>query len=528
MHDERSDDSLRVEADLFARARDSARKPAIVDGSCEWTYGDLAALTGATAARLKAAALAPGDPVVVFLDKSVESVAALQAVWTAGGIAVPAFEGLRSRQLRHIVEHSGARLLVSTPRKLAGLDAGSAGDAELVEVPRGAPRLSRRDVQAIEAESALPGGRTPAAILYTSGSTGAPKGILLSHANLRAGARIVSGYLGMNSDERVLSVLPFSFDYGLNQLLTTLRVGGTLYLQRSHFPPDICRALARRRITLLAAVPPLWIQLMDRLSPFPSMSFPHLRILTNSGGVLPHPLVLRYREHVPWARLFLMYGLSEAFRSTYLPPELITARPGSIGRAIPETQVFVLAADGHRVCADSEPGELVHRGPTVALGYWRDPEATAQRFRPDPFAPASRERVVFSGDVVRRDPDGFLYFVGRRDQLIKTQGYRVSPEEVESVIHDSGMVSAVVVGAVPDETAGSVLVAHVVPAQGFSENAFMAFCHREMPTYMVPKVVRMHRSLPCTASGKLDRKAVTDDASLASGALRLHGSTATV
>jgi acyl-CoA synthetase (AMP-forming)/AMP-acid ligase II len=254
MHDERSDDSLRVEADLFARARDSARKPAIVDGSCEWTYGDLAALTCATAARLKAAALAPGDPVVVFLDKSVESVAALQAVWTAGGIAVPAFEGLRSRQLRHIVEHSGARLLVSTPRKLAGLDAGSAGGAELVEVPRSAPRLSRRDVQVLEAESALPGGRTPAAILYTSGSTGAPKGILLSHANLRAGARIVSGYLGMNSDERVLSVLPFSFDYGLNQLLTTLRVGGTLYLQRSHFPPDICRALARRRITLLAAV----------------------------------------------------------------------------------------------------------------------------------------------------------------------------------------------------------------------------------------------------------------------------------
>lgn len=528
MHDERTDDSLRIEADLYARARDSAHKPAIVDGARAWSYGELAALTRATAARLAAAGLAAGDRVVVYLDKSVESVAALQAIWTAGGIAVPAYEGLRSSQIRHIVGDSGARLVVSTPRKLAGLDAGSTLGVQALEVPRGAARLPRRPARLVEDRTALPGGGTPAAILYTSGSTGAPKGILLSHANLRAGARIVSGYLEMDSDERVLSVLPFSFDYGLNQLLTTLRVGGTLHLQRSHFAPDICRALARQRITLLAGVPPLWIQLMGRLSPFPRMSFPHLRVLTSSGGVLPHEIVMRYREHVPWARFFLMYGLSEAFRSTYLPPELIAARPGSIGRAIPESEVFVVASDGRRLCAVGEPGELVHRGPTVALGYWGNPDATARRFRPDPFAPQSDERVVFSGDIVRRDEDGFLYFVGRRDQLIKTQGYRVSPEEVEALIHDSGMVSAVVVGAWPDAIAGSAIVAHVVPGSHFSEAALMAWCHREMPTYMVPKIVRVHQSLPCTASGKLDRKAVTDDASPAGGAVRLHRSAAAV
>src|SRR5262245_54763695 len=233
MHDERTDDSLRIEADLFARARDSARKPAIVDGARVWTYGELAALTRATAARLAAAGLAAGDRVVVFLDKTVESVAALQAIWTAGGIAVPAYEGLRSRQIRHIVDDSGARLVISSPRKLAGLAAGSLRAAQPLEAPPGAPRAARPPVRALEAPAALRGGPTPAAILYTSGSTGAPKGILLSHANLRAGARIVSGYLEMDSDERVLSVLPFSFDYGLNQLLTTLRVGATLHLQRS-------------------------------------------------------------------------------------------------------------------------------------------------------------------------------------------------------------------------------------------------------------------------------------------------------
>jgi acyl-CoA ligase (AMP-forming) (exosortase A-associated) len=507
MHPE---DTGRIESALWRRARDVPQSAAIVDGERVWSYDALAALVAGGASRLRAAGVHPDDRVVIFLDKTVESAAALYAVWAAGAIAVPANEGLRSRQVRHIIDDSGARVIVSNLRKVGRLDPGTIDGLALVDLTGAAEEGRGRTFDDQGA-----GGKTPAAILYTSGSTGRPKGILISHGNLIAGSRIVSGYLEMQPDERVLSVLPFSFDYGLNQLLNTVRVGGTLFLQRSHFAPDICRTLERHRITLMAAVPPLWIQLMDRLSPFEKMAFPDLRTITNSGGVFPIELVARYRARLPQARVFLMYGLSEAFRSTFLPPALIDTKPGSMGKAIPETEVMVVDSvddgrGGFRLCADDEPGELVHRGPTVALGYWQNPEATAARFRPHPFAPASGETVVFSGDVVRRDADGFLHFVGRRDQMIKTQGYRVSPEEVEEIIYASGLVSEAAVRGEPDPTAGTAIVAHLVPRDPatFSIDELLGFCRREMPSYMVPKAVRLHRSLPRTGSGKLDRQAV--------------------
>jgi acyl-CoA ligase (AMP-forming) (exosortase A-associated) len=518
-------DSCRIECTLLARAGDAPNRVALVDRGRRCTYGELAGLVSALSARLAAAGLKRGERAVLFLDKSVESVAALYATWTAGGIAVPAYEGLRSRQLKHIVDDSGARVLVTSARKLAGLEPGSTGEATVLEIGEEGRRAAPDDDRQPRAG---PGGDEPAAILYTSGSTGAPKGILLSHGNLVAGARIVALYLGLHADDRVLSVLPFSFDYGLSQLLTSVRVGAALVLQRSHFPPDICRTLERERITVMAAVPPLWIQLMERLSPFPRMSFPDLRILTNSGGAFPVPLVRRYREHLPHARLFLMYGLSEAFRSTFLPPELVGEHPGSIGRAIPETEVLVVdtSCSPPRLCDDDEAGELVHSGPTVALGYWRNPQATAERFRPHPFEPESGRQAVYSGDLVRRDAEGLLHFVGRGDRLIKTQGYRVGPEEVEELIQSSGLVSTVAVCGESDPVAGMAIVAHVVPNEHFTEEAFMAFCHREMPSYMVPADVRLHASLPVTSSGKLDRNAVKDDPSFAGGGRRLRRSAA--
>lgn len=492
----------RIERSLVEQARCSPDKPAVVEGERSCSYDVLAARARHLATRLLQHGLEPGDRVAIYLDKTTSSVVALYGVWLAGGIAVPINEGLRSRQVEHIVRHSGSRLVLSERRKLARLDAGAIADAQPLEVEDGMVRAW--------IPPGHPGGREPAAILYTSGSTGRPKGILVSHENLIAGARIVARYLELQHDERILSVLPFSFDYGLNQLLTAVAVGATLVLQRSHFTADIHRSLARHSITGLAGVPPLWIQLLGDRSPLSQQAVPQLRYITNSGGVFPIELVARCRRVLPATRLYLMYGLSEAFRSTYLPPDQLERRPGSMGRAIPETEIYVVDEHG-RECAPGEEGELVHCGPTVALGYWRDPEATAARFRAHSFASRDRtERVVYSGDLVRRDEEGYLYFVGRRDQQLKCQGFRVSPDEVEETIFASGLVAEVLVQGVPDPVSGQVIVAHVVPreAGGLAEEQLLRYCRGAMPSYMVPRAVRIHAALPRTPSGKLDRRGV--------------------
>jgi len=495
---------VRIEDPLLAAARARGDRIGLVDGDKAITYGALAQAVEDFAAGLRGRSLAPGDRVSVFLDKTPNCVVALYGTWRAGGIAVPVNEGLRPRQVAHILADSGSRFLVTDPRKLAGLDADVLGDAEVLDVAEVAPPAGG------ERPRPATGRDERAAILYTSGSTGLPKGILISHANLLAGSRIVARYLELTADDRLISLVPFSFDYGLNQLLTAVYVAGTLVLQRSLFPADICRALNRHDITGMAAVPTLWLQLLQRHSPFAQTTFPHLRYITNTGGAFPVFAVKRYRELLPHVRLYLMYGLSESFRSSYLPPELVERHPESMGRAIPECELFVVSHDG-KICAPGEVGELVHRGPTVALGYWNDPDATAKVFRPDPFDPSESARpVVYSGDLVRWDENGLLYFVGRRDQLIKSQGYRISPDEVERIILRSGMVNEVVVTGVPDEIAGAVVVAHCVPAStgDFSEDAFLRYCRSEMPRYMVPKSVHLHESFPRTASGKIDRKAV--------------------
>lgn len=260
----------------------------------------------------------------------------------------------------------------------------------------------------------------------------------------------------------------------------------------------------------MAAGPPLWIQLLQSTSPFSKMAFPHLRYITNTGGKLPTGTVSQLRAILPHVRIYLMYGLSEAFRSTYLPPEEVDRRPHSIGKAIPECEVLVVSSEGHR-CQPREVGELVHCGPTVALGYWNDAESTAKVFREYPFDPSRRsERVVYSGDLVKSDEEGFLYYVGRRDQLIKSQGYRISPTEVEDIVFETGVVKEVVAKGEPDPVAGAAVVVHCVPKDPatFSAQAVLDHCRQEMPRYMVPKHIYVHESFPRTASGKIDRQSV--------------------
>ena len=495
---------LRIEEALLRRAAVSPDALALEDLDRRLSYGALLSWASAFADLLLQRGCRRGDHVAVFLDKSFEQVVALLGIWLAGGVAVPIAPTLKRQQLEYIVTHSESVFLVSTPFKLRRAFADFLATPEAPGMP--ALIAVPEPGQAAHAPPAPvePGRDEAAALLYTSGSTGLPKGVVVSHENLCAGARIVSGYLEIRPDDRILSVLPFSFDYGLNQLLISVRAGACLVLQRSLRAVDIVLTLERAAITVLAGVPTLWLQLLDPMSGFERTALPALRIMTNTGGVFPVEAVRRYRQRLPDCRIFLMYGLTEAFRSTFLPPAQIDERPSSMGKAIPECEMLVVDDSG-AIVAPGQPGELVHRGPTVSLGYWRDPDATAHKFRPDPLDPSAARPVVYSGDIVQKDEEGYLYFVGRRDQMIKAYGYRISPNEVESLIFQSGWVREVVVVGVADELAGQRTVAYCIPGDGFSADALMAFCRREMPSYMIPREIIACDDFPRTGSGKVDR-----------------------
>ncbi|NIA32047.1 MAG: AMP-binding protein, partial [Actinobacteria bacterium] len=349
-----------------------------------------------------------------------------------------------------------------------------------------------------------------AAILYTSGSTGKPKGVVLSHLNIVAGAKSVAEYLKNTENDRLLSILSFGFDYGLSQLTTSFLVGAQVVLLNHLFNNDILKAVDKYKITGLAAVATTWIQLLQSKWEYPRMG--SLRYITNSGGAIPKDYVLELKRRLPKTSIYLMYGLTEAFRSTFLDPELVVQRPTSMGKAIPGNEVLVLD-ENNRPVKPGKVGELIHRGPLVAKGYWDDPELTAIRFRHDPLQPKqvpNPEFVVYSGDYVKIDKDGYLYFVGRKDEMIKCAGNRVSPTEVEEVIYASGKVQDAIVFGVPDEIYGHVIRAVVVAAPGveITEKEIIRHCKRELPPYMVPQSVEMRSELPVNASGKLDRSLV--------------------
>ena len=476
-----------------------AEDAAIVDGPHRVTYAELLERARRHGALLRERGVRPGDRVVIFVQRSVEAVVALFGTWFAGGVAVIANERLRPQQVHHIVSHSEASCVVTDDRQ-----------REAVPVfPCNVVININRDVPPAHGLQAQPNGTDLALLIYTSGSTGLPKGVMLSHANLISGTRIVAGYLNLTGRDVILSVLPFSFDYGLNQLLTALHVGATLVIQRSMFPNDISQTLLRERVTGVAGVPTLWAQLSGRYSPFLKMVYPDLRYITNSGGRVPENVVRSIRAAHPWTQIFLMYGLTEAFRSTYLPPAQVDQRPSSMGLAIPEVEILVINDQGAR-CGPGEIGELVHCGANVSMGYWRDAESTARMFRPHPLrqpAGDSHERVVYSGDLVKTDAEGYLYYVGRKDKQIKSRGVRVSPEEIERCIYSSGVVSQVVSFAVPREDGDSDIVAAVIPADpaGRCEDALDVFCRSEMPEYMRPRVFWTVPSFPQTSSGKPDR-----------------------
>lgn len=509
---------------IIRQAMQAPDAPALTCGQQHWDYAALGGALEAFAQGLLGLGLQRGERVAVYLEKRLEGVAAMFGTAAAGGVFVPVNPLLKSHQLAHILRDCGVRTLVTSAERLAMLGDALEGCPDLrtivvtgqVTPPNAVP--PRVDVLAWDRLPGDAGSKTGirahrtidgdmAAILYTSGSTGQPKGVVLSHRNLVAGAASVASYLENTRDDRILSVLPLSFDYGLNQLTTAFEVGASAVLMNYLLPRDIPAAVAEHGITGLAAVPALWMQLARQAWPQQNS----LRYITNSGGAMPQTTLALLRQALPATKVFLMYGLTEAFRSTYLPPEELERRPGSIGRAIPNAEILVLRPDGSP-CAAGEAGELVHRGALVSLGYWNDPERTAQRFRPLPRSDSSlplAEFAVWSGDTVTLDDEGFLYFVGRGDDMIKVSGYRISPTEIEEVIAATGQVAEAAAFGVAHPTLGQAIVVAAKAGDGDITPQLLQECRRRLPAYMVPAHIALRGDdLPRNPNGKIDRKAL--------------------
>ena len=495
-------------------------------------YGDLAQQVEQVSRALVELGLGRGERVAVYLEKRFETVLTIFGAPGAGGAFVPINPQLKARQVTHILSDCNVRILVTARARLAGLAESLAAcpDLRAVVLVDGKPEDDRAagagpQVLSWAALAALGAASTRqpwrviesdmAAILYTSGSTGLPKGVVLSHRNLLAGAESVSSYLENAPSDRILSVLPLSFDAGLSQLTTAFAVGARVVLLNYLLPRDVARCCAAEGVTGLTCVPPLWIQLTQ--VEWPAEAAQSLRYFANTGGHMPKATLDRLRKIFPVAKPYLMYGLTEAFRSSYLDPAEVDRRPDSMGKAVPNAEIMVVRPDGS-LCDADEPGELVHRGPFVALGYWNDPERTAQRFRPAPGRPAGltmNETAVWSGDRVRRDAEGFLYFIGRADEMIKTSGYRVSPTEVEEVLYATGLVGEAVALGIPHAGLGQAIVIAATPPEGglLDIDALLAHCRGELPNFMVPQRVVPFDSLPRNANGKIDRRQLAEQLS---------------
>jgi acyl-CoA synthetase (AMP-forming)/AMP-acid ligase II len=490
---------------LMSGGRQRRQRIAVIDGGTSASYEDLAAGAARYSQMISRLGVLPGDRVALLLPRSIETLAVFFGAQLAGAVTVFISERLRPRQIAQILGDAEAAAIFTIPRLRALLRDSPVAPDRVIDIG-GAARESAATARARVI------GRDLAVLAYTSGSTGRQKGVMLTHDALMSGAAIVADYLGLSSADRTLALLPWSFDYGLSQVLSTLHAGGTVVVQRSAFPPQLCRTLADAGVTGMAGVPSLWGLLRQRHSPFLKLQFSALRYLTNSGGPLSADLVRDIRQSHPQAALYLMYGLTEAFRSTYLPPDLADTRPASIGKAIPDTEILVVSDDG-RPCRAGEMGELVHRGPTAALGYWRDVGATARVFRAHPCPPerpGAPETVVYSGDYVRADAEGYLYYLGRRDELFKSRGTRVNPAEIEAEIVGSGMVAEAAVFSARGHGADPVIVAAVLPAdrRSFQLSELADYCRSEMPAHMLPAEIVPMPALPRTPTGKTDRAAL--------------------
>ncbi|ADB53726.1 class I adenylate-forming enzyme family protein [Conexibacter woesei] len=495
------DDDVRAAA--AARPHDAA-----VVATTPLTYAQLDRAADGFAAALRARGLARGDRVAIVMANASETVASLYGCWRAGAAVVPLNPSIKADKLGRVLAHCEASAVVCDEPLAATAEAARA-HAPSVRAVVAVPRSGA--FETLFAGEGAGGGGAPlseelALVLYTSGSTGEPKGAMLTHANVRFAVDSIVEYLELTAEDRVLSVLPLSFGYGLSQLLTCVRAGATLVLERGFaFPGRVVELFERERVTGFAAVPTIF-QVLTSLSGLAERELPHLRFLTNAGAGLSSEALAAVRRTFAGARLYSMYGQTECIRISYLPPDQLDVRPDSVGVAIPGTEVWIEDEHGREV-PHGEVGELMVRGAHVMQGYWQADALTADRLRPGRWP---WERVMATGDLFRRDEEGFLYFVSRRDDIIKSRGEKVAPREVEEVLIAASGVAAAIVAGVPDRLLGQAVCAFVIADDGAELDpvALRRHCAMRLEDYMVPQHVVVREDVPTTPNGKVDRRAL--------------------
>jgi len=509
---------------LETAAAQHPHKTALICGKQRMPYEQINELSNRLARSLVELGLPRGGRVAILLDNSVEAVVSLFATLKAGGIFIVLNPTLKSRKLGFILKDSGARAVIARIRNAHTVREAISGTSVqhviwVDERPSEPPAMTVpelgyawHDLVSAERKNPVSSPRASpravdvdlAAIIYTSGTTGDPKGVMAAHYNMVAVSRSVIEYLNNTPDDIILNSLPMSYGYGLYQVLTAFLVGATVVLEPSFaFPYRVMERAVQEKVTGIPMVPTM-VAAFLQMTDFPTFDLCRLRYITNAAAALPVAHVRRLMEIIPHVGIVSMYGLTECQRVSYLPPKMLAQRPGSVGTAIPNCEVFVLDEEGREFKA-GQVGELVVRGSNVTQGYWNAPEETAKFFRPGKYR---GEALLYTGDLFRKDEEGYLYFVARKDDIIKTRGARVSPQEIENrVCEMKGVVESAVIG-VPDDLLGQAIKLFVAgnPAQHLTEDSILKHCKTHLEAFMVPKYVELRESLPKTSSGKIDKQ----------------------
>ncbi len=478
--------SARLEAYLRDTALRVPEKVALVCGDARVTYDEMYRRANARARALRAAGVGVGDRVLVMMSNSVDAAVAFWSILIAGAVAVPLHSSTKADRVRWIAEHCSAAAVIGDP-----------GDLDTDAAVQGHP------MPEIEGT-----GDELAALIYTSGSTGSAKGVMLSHRNMTAAASSVCEYLTLREDDVIHGIMPMSFDYGLYQLVMAVRQGARLVLAPAFtLPGQVLKQAAAERVTFFPGVPTVFAML-GQLERFSAWDLSSVRAVTSTAATLTERHIEIIKRVFPNAAIFSMYGLTECKRCTYLPPADLERKPGSVGIAIPGTELWLVDEADQRL-GPNRVGQLVIRGPTVMRGYWGDPAETARALRPGPGG----ELVLYTGDLCRLDDDGYLYFVGRTDDIIKSRGEKVAPKEVELVLSRiAGVREAAVIG-IADELLGEALRGFVVLEAGvsLSESELLRACRDQLETFKVPRAITVVASLPKNANGKIDKVALRGD-----------------